>query len=195
MPEIGSQYASDVNLGMPSNVPENFTNVEVIAAVRLFLTGMHTLLKAMEDNLGISQKDVSLWNVLLPNDTLKRQNLGRLYCIASEALAFGAFVHLWDDGGILKARNANATDNTRPARGYCNVTSGVGIGEECEVILSLGLLSITGIAPGQMIYTSIANGQATTVAPVAAGNITQTLGFGVKTDLAYIDIQLLYVQH
>lgn len=180
---------SIINLNLPAVVPDAFQNPEVRAAVELFLNTFNNLLRSIETFSGITPKDVTTWDVLGPSDTLLRYQLGRLYPIASEDIPFGSFVNLHDVGGDLRARKANAAaGSVRPARGYCSQDGGIVTGDRGEIILSLGLVGIAGVAPGQEIFLSTAAGVATLVAPVAAGTLTQFLGIGVATDIVYVDI-------
>lgn len=180
---------SVINLNLPAVVPDAFTNPEVRAAVEMFLNTFNNLLRSIEQFGGFTSKDVTQWNVLQPSDTLLRYQLGRLYPIASEDIPFGSFINLHDSGGELRARKANAAaGSVRPARGYCSQDGGILTGERGEIILSLGLVGIAGVAPGQEIFLSTIAGVATLVAPVAVGTLTQYLGVGVATDIVYVDI-------
>lgn len=188
---------SVVNLNAPATVPDGFENPEVRAAVELFLGSQLNLLRALEQYVGITQKDITLWNSIVPSDTLLRHQAGRLYVTASEAISFGHFINLHNNAGVLNCRKAQGTAGTvRVAQGYCNDADGAAIGERTEVILSSGLLAVGGVAPGQAIYLSTVAGVPTTVPLTGAGQLEQFLGIGVATNLVYIDISLgQYIQH
>jgi hypothetical protein len=192
-----SQVNSVINLNIPSSVPDGFTTPEVRSAVELFLTMMSNMQAEFERYVGATQKDMTLWSSLTPSDTLLRHQAGRLYVIASENLNSGDFVNLFDNGGVLTARKSNATSGTvRPARGFCSTAGGILLGAIGEVILSQGLLTISGIVSGQAIFTAKTAGQATVAAPTGVGELEQFLGFGIASNLAYIDIsQGNYIQH
>jgi hypothetical protein len=188
---------SIINLGLPNASPDNFTDPQVKAAVELFLTALNNLLVEIERYTGITQRDVSLWNSLLPTDTLLRQNLGRLYVIAFENLIFGDLINIFNDAGTLKARKANAANGlVKPARGFCSTTAGILTGSKGEVILSQGLATITGVARGDTLFLSTSAGQASITASTGAGQLEQFIGIGVDTNVAYIDISMgAYLQH
>lgn len=194
---LGPVINSSINIGLPAEAPQGFKHPEVRAAVDLLIQTANNLIRQVEQYCGVTQKDPSLWSSLIPQETLLRQNLGRLYCIAGVNIAFGEFVNLYDDAGVLKARLAEATSgNVRKAHGYCSTSGGIAIGTSGEIILSQGLLAIAGIAPGQNIFLSTTPGIPSVVAATAAGQLEQFLGFGVATNLAYIDIATgPYVQH
>lgn len=188
---------SVVNLNIPASAPDGFTNPEIQAAVELFIVGANNILRAIEQYVGPTQKDVSIWPDIIPSDTLIRHFAGRLYVIASENLNNGDFINLHLSGGVLKVRKANATSGTvRRAMGYCSTSGGILTGAIGEVILSQGLLTIAGVIPGDLLFLSTSAGQATTTAPTGAGQLEQYLGVGVDTNLVYIDIATgQYIQH
>ncbi|SRR6266571_4212373 len=189
-----TNFNSLINLGLPAQAPDFIKNPEVRAAVEMSILSINALLRAIEQYGGITQKDITLWSSLHPNDTLLRHQQGRFYLPAFEALAFGAFINLFSDAGICKARNSSSI--AKPAHGYCNVTGGSLAGAFTEVILAQGILAVTGILPGQALYLANTAGLSSTVPDTAVGRIEQFLGIGVAPGIAYIDITLgQYIQH
>lgn len=188
---------SIINLALPSSAPEIFTDSQVRAAVEMFLVSVNNLLREIERYGGITQKDITLWNSLLPSDTLLHHQLGRLYVTAFENLINGDIINLFLSGGILQARKANAAaGSVRPASGYCSTAAGILAGTKGEVILYQGIIAITGVTRGDHLFLAAAAGQATTVAPVGAGQLEQFLGIGVDTNVAYLNITGgPYIQH
>jgi hypothetical protein len=185
---------SSVNLGISSTPPDGIKNIEVRELYSFTINVANNLLRAIEQFVGITTKDISQWPQLVPSDTLLRNQTGRFYVVASENIAFNAFVNLHNVAGVCNVRNANSV--AKPAHGYCNIPGGVIAGNITEVILSQGLLILGGLLPGQAIFLSVVNGVASTVPDVAAGHIEQFLGIGVAPGIAYIDISLgQYVQH
>lgn len=184
---------SQINLGLPGEAPEVFTHPQVRAAVDLSIQGLNNLLRAFEQYGGITQKPESDWGSTPPQDTILRQNAGRFYLPASEALPFGALINIHNSGGA-KAQLASSVG--KAAHGYCNVQGGVAAGEDCEVILGMGLVGIGGIVPGQNLYLSATPGVPSLVPDTGGGRIEQFVGIGIGTDLAYIQITLgQYIQH
>lgn len=187
---------SQVNLGIPGSVPDNFQNNEVRAAVRMFINVAQNLQRAIEQYVGITQKDVSLWQTLQPSDTLLAHQTNRLYVVTDEDLVFGNFIYLYDDAGTLKVKKADSSVLTKPARGFCNVVGGTLTGDVTEIIVGQGILPLSGIAPGQEVYLSTTPGVGSATPDTAAGHLEQFLGFGVATDVAYISItQGQYIAH
>lgn len=100
----------------------------------------------------------------------------RVTAIADEAFTRGALVHLFDDGGILTARNADATDNTRPARGFVDVVAAPG---DLVTIYFSGetVKGLEGLTPGADLYLSENPGGVThTPITSGAGKIVQPVG-------------------
>lgn len=188
---------SIVNLNVPAIAPDGFTDPQVRAAVELFLTGLNNFLRNFEQYTGATQKDVTLWQSLVPSDTLIKHQMGRLYGVAGENLIAGDFINLVNNAGVLNFRKANGTAGTiRPAHGYCSTTGGIAIGATGEVIVAQGILAVSGILPGQAIYLSTIAGLATVTPLTGAGQLEQFIGIGVANNLAYIDITLgQYIQH
>lgn len=99
--------------------------------------------------------------------------------LASEAIAAGDFVNIFDNAGVATIRKADASNN-RPANGFClsaiaNAATGV-------VNLRGENNACTGIVSGINYFLSSTNaGKPTGIAPSANGNIVQTLGYGLRT--------------
>lgn len=198
-PSPSAQISSSINLGLPSGVPEGFKQQESISLYQIIVQTANNLLGALETYCGLTQKPMTQWSLLSPDATLRRQNLGRLYVIASEVIAYGAFVNLFNNGGVLTARNSNSSTGKR-AMGYCNVNntaqSGIGIGQYGEIILSQGIIPIGGVAVGDLLFLSAANGAIQVGPDVTAGHIEQFIGIGIAANLVYVDITMgSYIQH
>lgn len=101
----------------------------------------------------------------------------------SENLAAGAFVNIWTSGGAIRVRNANGTDDTKPADGFvlAAVTSGAnatvyGLGQQNTAVIGGPL------TPGTEYYLdTTGTGGVVATAPSASGNYQQPLG---KADTA-----------
>ena len=121
--------------------------------------------------------------LLSANDTtaMLAANVHRFYLRAGEAINEGAAISLYNSAGTLAVRNANATNNTKPCHGYCSTPGGIANGEVGEVIIGEGMnSSLSGLTPASYYYSSTVNGQYTAVAPVAAGNLEQEVGFALS---------------
>lgn len=151
---------------------------------------------AIHNYLGVGQQIQELWSQLKYTETLHQASQTRFYCQASEDIAYGHAVNLFASGGVLVARNANATNNTKPAHGFCTVSTGVLANDYMEVVLFRGVIpGFTGLTLGARYFLSTTNGLVTTSAPGAAGNIEQALGIAVDTTALLYDFGLHFIQH
>lgn len=107
--------------------------------------------------------------------------------VASETLAAGDVVNVWDDSGTRKARKADATNTGKPACGF--VLAGVTSGETATVYFSGENSSVTGLTLGSAYYLSAATpGAVTATAPTTAGNVRQYVGRAVSATLLVVQI-------
>lgn len=139
-------------------------------------------IRAFVDYCGIGPQNFVNWSLLAGNPrTLLAGNLNRLYVVASEAIAQGAAVSLFNSAGVLNVRNANATNNTKICDGFCSTPGGIAAGASGEIILNNGVASIGGLTIGQRYWLSTTNGLIANVPAVAAGNIEQYLGIAISS--------------
>lgn len=110
----------------------------------------------------------------------------KLYCEALEVMPYGAALNLTDSGGTLKARFANATNNTRPCYGINNTPGNCAIGDIIEVALpGCYVTSIGGLTRGLRYFLQTANGTIGTGIPAAVGNVQQAVGFAIETNMLF----------
>jgi hypothetical protein len=93
---------------------------------------------------------------------------------ASETLAAGDFINLWNDGGTIKARKADATSSGKEAHGF--VKDAVTATQNATVYREGNNGAVTGQTVGQHFLSTTA-GQSTTTVPTGSGNIVQCIGF------------------
>lgn len=95
---------------------------------------------------------------------------------ASEALAAGDFVNIWNDGGTPKVRKADATSAGTRAQGF--VLAGVSSGQNATVYYEGVNTQMSGLTPGASYFLDKTTpGDVTaSVAAYTTGDIVQTLG-------------------
>lgn len=99
--------------------------------------------------------------------------------VASEALAAGDLVNIWNDGGTEKVRKADATAEGKEAVGF--VKSAFTSAATAAVYFEGRITGLSGLTPGARQYLSAANaGQPTATAPNSAGNVVQFVGGAVS---------------
>lgn len=94
---------------------------------------------------------------------------------ASEALAAGDFVNIWNDAGTAKVRKADASTSGKEANGF--VLSAVTSGNNATVYFEGSNTQLSGLTPGTIYFLSDATpGGVTTTAPSGTGKIVQKVG-------------------
>jgi hypothetical protein len=92
---------------------------------------------------------------------------------ASENLAAGDLVNIWNDGGTTKVRKADATAAGKEAHGF--VKAGVTAPANASVYFEGDNSGLTGLVGGDL-YLSTTAGQTTSTAPSGSGNVIQLVG-------------------
>lgn len=106
---------------------------------------------------------------------------------ASENLAAGAFVNIFDSGaGVMKVRNAIATAFASRAQGF--VLAAVISGANATVYSNEINTSLSGLTPGDYFLSDTTSGAATLTPPTAATRIIQRLGNYVSATELLVDI-------
>lgn len=99
---------------------------------------------------------------------------------ASENLAAGDFVNVWNDVGTVKVRKADASTTGKEANGF--VLSAVALGNSGTVYFEGTNTQLTGLTGGSMYFLSATTpGGVTATAPSTAGQIVQKLGRALST--------------
>ena len=96
---------------------------------------------------------------------------------ASESLAAGNWVNIWNDTGTAKVRKADATTAGKEVHGF--VLSAVTSGNPATVYFEGTNTQVTGQTPGPVFLQTTAGAGGTTV-PSAAGNVVQQIGVAVS---------------
>lgn len=96
---------------------------------------------------------------------------------ASETLAAGDLINIWNNGGTANARKADCSNNRR-AHGY--VLSGASSGTTATVYVQDNLTGLSGLTPGVPYYLST-TGSYSATSPTTAGFISQEIGTAIST--------------
>lgn len=96
--------------------------------------------------------------------------------VASEALAAGNFVNLWNNAGVANVRKADASAVGKEANGF--VLAAVAAAGTATVFSTSNTnTQLTGLTPGAAHYLSgLTAGTATATPPTTAGHFVQQLG-------------------
>lgn len=98
--------------------------------------------------------------------------------VASEALAAGNLINIWDDLGVAKARKADAAVEGKEAHGF--VLSAVALAATALVYHEGKITGLTGLTPGALHFLSAVAGATTATAPSTAGNVVQQVGVALN---------------
>lgn len=105
---------------------------------------------------------------------------------ASENLAAGDFVNVWNDAGDPKVRKADATMAGKEAHGF--VIASVTSGDDATVYFEGSNTQISGAVAGN-VYLSTTPGGFVQTAPSGSGNVVQRLGVAVSATVISTEIQ------
>lgn len=104
----------------------------------------------------------------------------------SENLTAGQFVNLYDNGGTITARKADATTNAKPAHGFV-LDSTTSPANATVYFESQQNSALTSLTVGADYYLSTTPGGVTSTPPSSAGNIVQYIGRATSaTNLPFI---------
>lgn len=183
-----SSYYSSINFVIPQT-PDPSLPAAVQNSFQQVYNAMQQVIQALVNNAGINSQPPAQWSQFAGNpSTVLQNNMGRFYVTATEQLAYGAMISLTTNGTLIEAQNANATDNTRPAHGFCNVVGGIAPGVVGEVILGSGIVQISGLTIGKQYWLSGANGLVQATKPGVGGSIAQFIGFAIATNQLFCNI-------
>jgi hypothetical protein len=96
--------------------------------------------------------------------------------VASEALAANDLVNLWNNGGTINARKADATTEGKEVHGF--VKAGFASSASATVYLSGNVITgLSGLTPGARQYLGkTAGARVEDVSAYTAGNVVQKIG-------------------
>ena len=97
--------------------------------------------------------------------------------LASEALAAGDFVNIYNNAGTATVRKADATTAGKESCGF--VLEAVSSASNASVYFSGANTQVTGLTAGP-VYLGTTPGSATNSAPSGSGNVVQRLGTAVS---------------
>ena len=106
--------------------------------------------------------------------------------LASENLAAGDLVNIYDNAGTANVRKADATTAGKEAMGF--VLSAVTAAANATVYFEGSNTSVTGRTPGKQ-YLATTAGTTTTTAPSATGNIVQQVGIATSATSINVEFQ------
>lgn len=102
------------------------------------------------------------------------------------ALAAGDLVNVFNDGGVMKVRKADASSGVAPANGFVLEAY---LATDTATVYFAGLIgSLSGLTPG-LHFLSTTPGQSNHVAPSATGNVVQRIGTALNSTTIFFNPQ------
>lgn len=191
-----TSYSAPINFAIAATPPVVNNINDVNGVVTNVYQTIQQIILMFQNNCGTAQQPSNQWPILEGQpSTILRQNLGRLYVTATEAIQFGAMISITSSGGNLAVRNANATDNTKLCDGFCSTSGGIKINQVGEVILGAGLASISGLTPGTRYFLSVSKGQVSATPASGTGSVSQYCGVALSSTQMYCSPSSSFVQN
>ena len=98
--------------------------------------------------------------------------------VASEALADGDLVNVWNNAGTANVRKADANSAGKEAHGF--VLAAVASSASATVYFEGTNSHCTGLTPGVQFLSSSTPGKSVTTAPTGTGKIVQNIGLALN---------------
>jgi hypothetical protein len=110
---------------------------------------------------------------------------------ASENLAAGDFVNIWNDGGDFRVRKADGVSAGKEAHGF--VLSVVTSGNPAEVYFEGANTQMTALTAGKKWLSVTTAGGVQAAAPTTAGQVSQVVGVAVSATEINVEVAQHYV--
>ena len=178
-------FKSSINSGLP-NIPEPPDPAFFAEFAKLY-NAIRNIQIAIDTYTGALAQESQYFSQVTPTDTIRSQNMVRLYVKLGVAIAYGQTVHLYNNAGVLTAELATAVSSAKPCHGWCSTVGGGIAGGYAEVMLGGLCTAISGLTPGATYY------QANTAGNIAntAGTFSQKIGFALGASLLYMNPDLV----
>lgn len=98
--------------------------------------------------------------------------------IASEALAAGDLVNIYNNASVANCRKADGSVAGKPAHGF--VLSAVSASASATVYFEGSNTQVTGLTPGIQFLSDATAGKSIATSPVGAGKVSQIVGFATS---------------
>lgn len=105
--------------------------------------------------------------------------------VASEALAAGDFVNIWNNSSVANVRKADGSVSGKEAHGF--VLAAVASGASASVHFEGTNTQCTGLTPGVQFLSAATAGKTVSAAPTGSGKVVQRVGFAVSATAMNFD--------
>jgi hypothetical protein len=166
---------------LPAEAMDPATYAELIK----IYNSIHTLATTLDAVTGPLPVHLSDRAYVSPVETVKLQNIARVYPQAAEDLAQGNVIYITSGG--LAAKAVADTFHNKKCRGI--VQQAVNAGSYAEVVTCGVISGFVGLTPGQDFFLSTTAGVMSNVGP-AAGNTLQFLGYAISSTQIYFNPEM-----
>jgi hypothetical protein len=146
---------------------------------------LQTLQAALDKYTGALGPDSAAWSSIDPASYALTSRIQRFYALASEDIAQGAMVNLYNNAGTINARNSNGSAAGKAVRAFAN--SAITSGSYGEFILGGVNPYISGMTPGTLYYMGNTNGTIS----ATAGTVSQKVGYALTASKLFFQPELI----
>lgn len=107
--------------------------------------------------------------------------------VASETLAAGDLVNIWNNAAVANVRKADATVEGKEVHGF--VLAGFAAAATALVYHEGKITGLTGMTPGARQYLATTPGARTETAPSTAGNVVQMVGVALSATTLGFEVE------
>lgn len=182
---------SGVNYKIGQSLPRLSSLSDVIQEVLDMHQTLLVMIQSLTENHGAGFRDPQTWNQVAGLSlAINSGNLGRFYTFATQDIPEGALISVVNSTTTVGFKLASAVNNNSPAIGYCSSPGGILTGKIGEGTLGTGVIrNLSGLVAGHHYFLSTGpNGTVTDIAPGAAGNIEQSVGFALSTSELFFNL-------
>lgn len=178
-------FKSSINTGLP-NIPDPPDPAFFAEFARMY-NAIRNLSIAIDTYTGSLPADSSVYSQTAITDSVRAQNMVRVYVIFSELVTYGQTINFWSNAGVLTARLSNASAAGKPIHAFCSTAGGVAAGAYGEVMLNGLCTAIGGLTPGATYYAGNTAGSIAST----AGTVSQKVGYALGASLFYFTPDLV----
>lgn len=145
--------------------------------------GLNSVSQVEDENTQFELNNIySALNIL--NQAL--QTVTTITCVTGIVIQAGQLVNIYNNSGVLTARLADATDNSKPANGFCSSITTPSSGLSSLTVTALGANPYMSLLTvGSMYYLSTTPGTVTDVPPSTSGNLLQIVGQAIDSNTLF----------
>jgi hypothetical protein len=177
------QFSTNLGLGALPEIDQR-KNPDIYNDLLRIRNALKTLQFSLDQYTGAISEDSAYWKNIQSQNSVRTQNISKVYAVSSDTIAVGQIVELYNNAGVLTARLSNV-GTPRYARAFCSTLGGATPGAVSEFSL-LGVNQFfSGLTPGAIYYLSGTPGA------IQAGATAQRVGFALTAQNLFFNPTLI----